>query len=185
METAELTGILQARVSELLDDVEKELGRALDSDERSSVIDSFLSDFDDDDEEDDERNIPLIDAGEAQREAFIDASKMMLSDVIRRMVTRIGSQGERAAKDRKKFGLWLNRMDTDTVAEAATPVERALVALGLAGGVADWLGERMRTEFLEMSGRCTAANLAQESAKLIADLGERLPVEASEKFFKE
>ena len=32
----------------------------------------------------------------------------------------------------------------------------------------------MRTEFLEMSGRCTAANLAQESAKLIADLGERL-----------
>lgn len=111
---------------------------------------------------------------------FERSARRMLSDVIRRMTKRVALQGERAATDPKKFAAWLDTLDADnraTIRASAEPAEMALRALGQEVDVAAWLIERVHAEFLEMSGRCTAATLPSEAARLAAALVERLPKE--------
>ncbi len=50
LNTEELTGILQARASDLILEIEDELGRPLDDEERDSVLDDFLAELDDEED---------------------------------------------------------------------------------------------------------------------------------------
>lgn len=46
MTKAEVTGMFQGRVSALLAEIENDLGRDLDDEERDSIIDDYLSELD-------------------------------------------------------------------------------------------------------------------------------------------
>ena len=129
---------------------------------------------------------PPFAGGEGDRERVTVALKSMLTGAVRRMVKRIGMMAERAAANPKKFGAWLDEVETsegEVVRDNVEPLETALSAIGLKTGVADWLVQRLRSEFLELSGRCTAAELPGAAGKLTHDLIEALPAEASKEFF--
>jgi HK97 family phage portal protein len=128
---------------------------------------------------------PTAAAAAAERANVIEAVKAMLSSDVRRMVKRIGLQAERAAPDAKRFISWLDEIDKqngEVLHEAFQPMERALSALGLQGGVGPWLLQRLTADFNGLADRCAAPQLPVEAARLAGELLERLPGEAVEKF---
>jgi hypothetical protein len=110
----------------------------------------------------------------------------MLDNAVRRMITRIGHQAERAAGKPVSFLDWLDRFAAEnerTLLETFLPVQRAMLALGLDGSRAGgWLLDQLRAGWLEMSGEVTPARLAVATAERTARMLAELPAAAVAKF---
>jgi hypothetical protein len=110
----------------------------------------------------------------------------VLSDAVRRMITRIGHQAERAARKPAYFLDWLDRFPAEnerTLLEVFLPVQRAMLAMGLDGSNAGgWLLDKLRSAYLEISGQVTQAGLGVGVAQTTAKLLDTLPAAAASEF---
>jgi HK97 family phage portal protein len=126
-----------------------------------------------------------------ERNLVKSALAEVLVEACGRMVRRVCSHAKGAAKEPKSFLDWIESIKEEHLPvfrESLAPIERAALAAGqLADGetarLPDWLDLVLRGEFLELSSRVTAAQLHQSVIDLSADLAERLPAAAVERYF--
>ncbi len=120
--------------------------------------------------------------------ALIGAHRTILVDAVGRMTRRVCAQAEKAAKDRKTFGAWVEAF----AAEHAETVGDALCGIDVAcqelrgddrqGSAAAWLLPTMQAEYSKILDHATAKTLAAEVARTNARLAEELPAKAVELF---
>lgn len=117
-------------------------------------------------------------------DALIAAHKMILADAVGRMTRRVCAQAEKAAKDSKTFGAWVESF----TAEHAQAVGDALAGIDLAcqelraddrpGSATEWILPTMQAAYSAILDTATAKTLAAEVVRANARLATELPVQA-------
>jgi HK97 family phage portal protein len=94
-----------------------------------------------------------------------DSPARFLADVYRRMSKRIGLRARRWAKDPKAFMGWLDRLGEENQAA----LRSAFAPAQNGAALADTFLARLHEDLLDLSGRCTAKELAAEVDRYFAD----------------
>jgi hypothetical protein len=123
------------------------------------------------------------------------ALAVCLADATRRMVRRVATHAERAAKEPARFMDWIGSFGVEHVNvadEALKPAVHACrvatgdrSALGRSAFPGNWLLGRLREEYLALADRTQPKHLAQATAALTSSLEVRIPAEACSLFLPE